>query len=151
MQVISPHFSVLDALFLMPKIHAVVKSVMGGKIKTPPSEHLHAGYQYPFGDEENAENLELLQTWPTNSEISQELIIANKIANSLAHLAGMGPLPEDNDLDIENESEELQAPIEDDNPGTYIGSQYTPFKLFTSFRIINFIQMYWYVHQRIIK
>lgn len=121
MRVISPRFSVLDARFMMPKIHAVVKSAMGGRIKIPPSEHLHSGYQYAFGDEEANENLRLLRTWPTNAEISNELMIANKIANSLAESAGMGPLePDDEELDVDSVLDELRTPVEDDTPGMYI-------------------------------
>ncbi|EGG05907.1 uncharacterized protein MELLADRAFT_87639 [Melampsora larici-populina 98AG31] len=116
MRVVSPRFSVLDARFMMPKIHAVVKSAMGGRIKIPPSEHLHAGYQYAFGDEEVAENFELLRTWPTNAEIAHELTTANKIANSLAELAGMGPLEsDDEELDIDSVLEEFKIPIEDED------------------------------------
>ncbi|EGG08194.1 uncharacterized protein MELLADRAFT_84981 [Melampsora larici-populina 98AG31] len=45
MRVISPNFSVLDACLMMPKIIAVVKSIMSGRMKIPPSEHLHSGSQ----------------------------------------------------------------------------------------------------------
>ncbi|EGF98144.1 uncharacterized protein MELLADRAFT_96134 [Melampsora larici-populina 98AG31] len=123
MRVISPRFSVLDARFMMPKIHAVVKSAMSGRIKIPPSEHLHSGYQYAFGDEEDAENFRLLQTWPTNSEIAHELTIANQIANSLAELAGMGPVdPDDEELEVDRVLEELELPIEDETPDVSVCS-----------------------------
>ncbi|EGF97440.1 uncharacterized protein MELLADRAFT_85351 [Melampsora larici-populina 98AG31] len=117
MRVLSPRFSVLDARFMMPKIHAVVKSVMSGKIKIPPSKHIHSGYQYAFGDEGSLETIKHLRTYPTNAEISEDLTIANQIANSLAHLAGMGPLdPKDDDLP----AEEDDLPSDDEDLGPYM-------------------------------
>ncbi|EGF99945.1 uncharacterized protein MELLADRAFT_93917 [Melampsora larici-populina 98AG31] len=122
MRVLSPCFSVLDARFMMPKIHAVVKSVMSGKIKIPPSEHIHSGYQYAFGDEGTLETIEHLRTYPTNAEISEDLTIANQLANGLAHLAGMGPLdPEDDDLPVEDDDlpfddEDLVPDMTDSSP-----------------------------------
>lgn len=121
MRIVSPRFSVLDARFMMPKIHAVVKSIMSGRIKIPPSEHMHAGYQYAFDDEKDPDNLELLRTWPTNAEITHELTIANNIANSLSQLAGMGPLdPLDEEANLETVLEDLDTPIEDESPGIYL-------------------------------
>ncbi|EGG05841.1 uncharacterized protein MELLADRAFT_87741 [Melampsora larici-populina 98AG31] len=117
MRVIAPRFTVLDARFMMPKIHAVVKSVMGGKIKIPPSEHMHSGYQYAWGDEEAVEAIELLKQFPTNAEIGEELTIANRLANSLAHLAGMGPLePEDEDLPVQDILNGLPPDLDDTTP-----------------------------------
>jgi hypothetical protein len=43
MRVLSPNFTVLDARQMVPKLHAVVKSIMSGTIKISKSEHLHAG------------------------------------------------------------------------------------------------------------
>ncbi|EGG02837.1 uncharacterized protein MELLADRAFT_90699 [Melampsora larici-populina 98AG31] len=117
MRVIAPRFTVLDARFMMPKIHAVVKSVMGGKIKIPPSEHMHSGYQYAWGDEEAVGVIELLKAFPTNAEIGEELTIANRLANSLAHLAGMGPLePEDEELPSQNIIDDLPPDVDDTTP-----------------------------------
>ncbi|EGF99269.1 uncharacterized protein MELLADRAFT_94758 [Melampsora larici-populina 98AG31] len=45
MCVISPRFTVLDARMMMPKIHAIVKNIMSGRMKIPSSEHMHSGYQ----------------------------------------------------------------------------------------------------------
>lgn len=88
MRVISPNFSVLDARLMMPKIIAVVKSIMSGKMKIPPSEHLHAGYQIDL-HEENPKNLDHLRDYPSNEQISQDLTIAKEHALSLAEFCGM--------------------------------------------------------------
>ncbi|EGG10966.1 uncharacterized protein MELLADRAFT_92367 [Melampsora larici-populina 98AG31] len=88
MRIISPKFSVLDARLMMPKIIAVVKSIMSGRMKMPPSEHLHAGYQVDL-HEENPDNLNHLRDFPSNQDITEDLKIANKRALSLAEFCGM--------------------------------------------------------------
>ncbi|EGF98072.1 uncharacterized protein MELLADRAFT_96195 [Melampsora larici-populina 98AG31] len=101
MRVISPNFSVLDARLMMPKIIAVVKSIMSGRMKMPPSEHLHAGYQIDL-HEENADNLDHLRDFPSNEDITEDLKIAKKRALSLADFCGMVGVELNNlDVDIE--------------------------------------------------
>jgi hypothetical protein len=48
MRVISPTFTVLDARQMMPKIFAVVKSIMSGYITLPMKENLHSGKSVSF-------------------------------------------------------------------------------------------------------
>jgi hypothetical protein len=43
MRVIMPNFTVLDARQMLPKVFAVVRNVMGGKMKIPQSDHLQSG------------------------------------------------------------------------------------------------------------
>ncbi|EGG10901.1 uncharacterized protein MELLADRAFT_92264 [Melampsora larici-populina 98AG31] len=92
MRVISPRFTVLDARMMMPKIHAIVKNVMSGRINLPSSEHMHAGYQYAFSDEPKDENLDFLAQFPTDSEISEDLAVAYEQADQLTQVSGMGSL-----------------------------------------------------------
>lgn len=54
------------------------------------SEHIHAGYQ--ISKEHEGLNMKSLTYFPTNAEISEDLAIASKRANSLIHFAGMGHL-----------------------------------------------------------
>ncbi|EGG05389.1 uncharacterized protein MELLADRAFT_88084 [Melampsora larici-populina 98AG31] len=103
MRIISPNFSVLDARLMMPKIIAVVKSIMSGRIKIPPSEHVHAGYQIDL-HEDNADNLDHLRDFPSNKEISEDLSIAKKRAMSLAEFCGMVVIKLNNS---DNEVEEI--------------------------------------------
>lgn len=84
----SPNFSVLDARLMMPKIIAVVKSIMSGIMKIPPSEHLHSGYQISL-HEENPNNLDHLRDFPSNKEITEDLVIAKQRALSLAGFCEM--------------------------------------------------------------
>lgn len=92
MRVLSPRFTVLDARMMMPKIHAIVKNVMSGKMKIPPSEHMHSGYQYAFSDEPESDDLKILAQFPTDSEISEDLALAYERANQLTTISGMGGL-----------------------------------------------------------
>ncbi|EGF98712.1 uncharacterized protein MELLADRAFT_95462 [Melampsora larici-populina 98AG31] len=92
MRIISPRFTVLDARMMLPKIHAIVKNIMSGKMKIPPSEHMHSGYQYAFSDEPENNLLEFLAKFPTDEEISEDLAIAHERANQLSLIAGMGSL-----------------------------------------------------------
>ncbi|EGG01621.1 uncharacterized protein MELLADRAFT_92001 [Melampsora larici-populina 98AG31] len=92
MRVISPRFTVLDARLMMPKIHLIVKNIMSGHMKIPPSEHMHSGYQYAFGDEPDSDNLKLLTKFPSDIEISEDLKTAYERANHLVTISGMGPL-----------------------------------------------------------
>ncbi|EGG07985.1 uncharacterized protein MELLADRAFT_85320 [Melampsora larici-populina 98AG31] len=92
MCIISPRFTVLDARMMSPKIHAIVKNIMSGKMKIPPSKHMHSGYQYAFSDEPENNHLEFLAEFPTDEEISEDLEIAHEQANQLSLIAGMGSL-----------------------------------------------------------
>lgn len=47
MRVLLPHFTVLDARELMPKIFIVTRNIMNGKVKMPESESVHRG-KYKF-------------------------------------------------------------------------------------------------------
>lgn len=48
MRIISPNFTVLDARQMIPKIFAVVKSIMSGKIVVPSSDNVRSGaYFFP--------------------------------------------------------------------------------------------------------
>ncbi|EGG09346.1 uncharacterized protein MELLADRAFT_96245 [Melampsora larici-populina 98AG31] len=69
MRVISPTFTLLDARQMMPKIFAVIKSVMSGHIVIPNSENLHAG---------------------NDNKIRDLLKIAESSAQALATFAGIG-------------------------------------------------------------
>ncbi|EGG13232.1 uncharacterized protein MELLADRAFT_86716 [Melampsora larici-populina 98AG31] len=89
MRVLSPNFTVLDARQMVPKIHAVVKSVMSGIVKISKSEHLHAGYEFAFSDEPNSEHIDRLRYFPTDEEIEYDLNVAKKRAISLAAFVGM--------------------------------------------------------------
>ncbi|EGF99437.1 uncharacterized protein MELLADRAFT_94635 [Melampsora larici-populina 98AG31] len=60
MRVISENFSVLDARLMIPKIFAVIKSIVMGKMKMAPSEHMHAGYQISFSQEHEGLNTKSL-------------------------------------------------------------------------------------------
>ncbi|EGG08232.1 uncharacterized protein MELLADRAFT_85034 [Melampsora larici-populina 98AG31] len=102
MRVISPNFSVLDARLMMPKIMAVVKSIMSGRMKIAPSEHVHAGYQYDLR-ESDINNLDHLRNFPSNSEITSDLTTAKKRAVSMAEFCGM----------VSSELEDLDHDIED--------------------------------------
>jgi hypothetical protein len=48
MRVIMPNFTVLDARQMLPKVFAVVKNVMSGRLKVPHSEHLRSGEDLRF-------------------------------------------------------------------------------------------------------
>ncbi|EGF99128.1 uncharacterized protein MELLADRAFT_94844 [Melampsora larici-populina 98AG31] len=121
MRVISPNFSVLDARLMMPKIIAVVKSIMSGRMKIPPSEHLHAGYQIDL-HEENPNNLDHLRDYPTNKEIAEDLKIAKQRALSLADFCSMVTIEITLDDDIEeivnSAAEKVQAQTSDVSTST---------------------------------
>lgn len=120
MRVISSHFSVLDARLMMPKIYLVVKCVVEGKIKMGPSEHMHSGYQHAFSDENGLDSLEYLRKYPSNSEISHQLVIASQRANSLAHFCGMGPLePEDDEVLLDKISSNTESTLDGSSTGTH--------------------------------
>ncbi|PLW56425.1 hypothetical protein PCANC_03455 [Puccinia coronata f. sp. avenae] len=68
MRVIMPNFTVLDARQMLPKVFAVVRNVMSGKMKMPQSEHLRSGYKYNFTNELVAENYD---TWLNSQPISK--------------------------------------------------------------------------------
>lgn len=109
MRVISPTFSVLDARLMMPKIIAVLKSIMSGRLKMPSSEHLHSGYQIDL-NEEDTNNLDHLRDFPLNTEITEDLKIAKKKkqALSLAEFCEMVGIQVNNlDDDIEEISPQL--------------------------------------------
>ncbi|KAH9821182.1 hypothetical protein DFH28DRAFT_1190943 [Melampsora americana] len=89
MRVICPNFTVLDARQMVPKLHAVVKSVMSGLVKISKSKHIHAGYEFAFLDEQNSDHIDLLRYFPTNEEIEYDLTVAKKRAISLATFVGM--------------------------------------------------------------
>lgn len=103
MRVISPNFSVLDARLMVPKIHAIVKSIVQGKMKMAPSEHMHAGYQHAFSQEHEAMNTKSLSYFPTNAELSEDLEVASKRANKLIHFCGMGHLDPSEDEIIDDD------------------------------------------------
>ncbi|EGG09507.1 uncharacterized protein MELLADRAFT_95999 [Melampsora larici-populina 98AG31] len=116
MHVISPRSTVLDARMMMPKIHAIVKNIMLGRMKIPSSEHMHSGYQYAFSDEPDNENIKFLAEFPSDKEISEDLGIAYEQANQLALICGMGSLnstiddvPEDLDDSYQNSPKNLSA------------------------------------------
>lgn len=92
MRVISPRFTVLDARLMMPKIHAIVKNIMSGRMKIPPSEHMHSGYQYAFSNEPENDDLRFLAEFPNDQEIAEDLAIAHERANQLSLVSGMGSL-----------------------------------------------------------
>ncbi|EGG10021.1 uncharacterized protein MELLADRAFT_94343 [Melampsora larici-populina 98AG31] len=92
MRVISPRFTVLDARMMMPKIHLIVKNIMSGKMKIPPSEHMHSGYQYAFSDEPDTNNLKILTEFPSDIEIHEDLKTAYERADHLVTISGMGSL-----------------------------------------------------------
>ncbi|KAH9815573.1 hypothetical protein DFH28DRAFT_868448, partial [Melampsora americana] len=89
MRVLSPNFTVLDARQMVPKIHAVVKSIMSGIVKISKSEHLHAGYEFAFSDEPDSKHIDLLRCFPTDKEITYDLTVAKKRAISLAAFVGI--------------------------------------------------------------
>ncbi|EGG06742.1 uncharacterized protein MELLADRAFT_86362 [Melampsora larici-populina 98AG31] len=89
MCVISPNLAVLDARQMVPKLHAVVKSVMSGIIKISKSEHLHSGYEFAFSKEPDSEHIDRLCYFPTDKEITYNLTVAKKRAISLASFVGM--------------------------------------------------------------
>lgn len=89
-RVISPTFTVLDAGQIMPKIYAVVKSVMSGRVDLKPSEHMHAGYQFAFATEAKNIPINHLACFSTDQEIGWDLTVANQRAKSLAEFTGMG-------------------------------------------------------------
>ncbi|PLW42688.1 hypothetical protein PCASD_08506 [Puccinia coronata f. sp. avenae] len=89
MRVIMPNFTVLDARQMLPKIFAVVRNVMSGKMKMPKSEHLRSGYKYNFANELLPENYEHLAQFPTNIEITHELAVAESQARKIATFAGI--------------------------------------------------------------
>ncbi|KAH9814736.1 hypothetical protein DFH28DRAFT_894436 [Melampsora americana] len=88
MRVISPNFTVLDARQMIPKIHAVVKSLASGMLNFEGSEHIHSGYKCAFGNEK-VPNTNLLLHFPSNKEITFELEAAKKYAMSLAAFVAM--------------------------------------------------------------
>lgn len=48
MRIISPNFTVLDARQMIPKLHAVIKSLTSGQMKFEGSEHMHSGTYFYF-------------------------------------------------------------------------------------------------------
>ncbi|EGG02170.1 uncharacterized protein MELLADRAFT_91589 [Melampsora larici-populina 98AG31] len=89
MRVISPTFTVLDARQMMPKIFAVIKSIMSGHITLPMSENLHAGYKHDFSPNNTHDFSYILSQYPSNSEINELLELAESRAEELAAFAGM--------------------------------------------------------------
>ncbi|KAA1122302.1 hypothetical protein PGTUg99_036437 [Puccinia graminis f. sp. tritici] len=91
MRVIMPNFTVLDARQMLPKVFAVVRNVMSGKMKMPQSEHLRSGYKYNFTNELVAEDYKELAVFPTNLEITHELAVAESQAQKIGLFAGINP------------------------------------------------------------
>ncbi|EGF97335.1 uncharacterized protein MELLADRAFT_85855 [Melampsora larici-populina 98AG31] len=117
MRVLSPQFTVLDARMMMPKLHLIVKNIMSGKMKIPPSEHIHSGYQYAFCDEPDSDNLKILTKFPTDIEISEDLKTAYERANHLVTISGMGSLTslicDTPDVDLEESYENSPENLSD--------------------------------------
>ncbi|KAH9818233.1 hypothetical protein DFH28DRAFT_888376 [Melampsora americana] len=93
MRVISPNFTVLDARQMIPKIHAVVKSLASGMVNFEGSEHIHAGYQHAFANEKAPAHTNLFCQFPSDEEITFKLNAAKKYATSLATFVGMHDSP----------------------------------------------------------
>ncbi|EGG05445.1 uncharacterized protein MELLADRAFT_88050 [Melampsora larici-populina 98AG31] len=89
MRVISPTFTVLDARQMMPKIFAVIKSIMSGHITLPRNENLHAGYEYDFSHDSTKDHTHILSQYPSDNKIRDLLEVAESLAEELAAFAGM--------------------------------------------------------------
>ncbi|KAH9816503.1 hypothetical protein DFH28DRAFT_864452, partial [Melampsora americana] len=89
MRVISPNFTVLDARQMIPKLHAVIKSLTSGHLKFEGSEHIHSGYKHAFASEQVSKHISLLSDFPSDEEITFELEAAKKYATTLAAFVGM--------------------------------------------------------------
>ncbi|PLW21867.1 hypothetical protein PCANC_03352 [Puccinia coronata f. sp. avenae] len=92
MRVIMPNFTVLDARQMLPKVFAVVRNVMGGKMKIPQSDHLQSGYKYNFANEKMAESYQHLANFPSDLEITHELAVAESQARKIALFVGINPI-----------------------------------------------------------
>lgn len=122
---------------MIPKIFAVVKSVVQGKMKMAPSEHMHAGYQRSFSEEHEGLNMESLSYFPTDSEISEDLAIASKQANSLIHFTGMGHLDPSQDEIIDADFPEFSFPPDSEaSDGKYLEYVVTSAMVIPSFQNI---------------
>ncbi|EHS63751.1 uncharacterized protein PGTG_21843 [Puccinia graminis f. sp. tritici CRL 75-36-700-3] len=92
MRVIMPNFMVLNAQQMLPKVFAIVRNVMSGKMKVPQSEHLQSGYNmYNFTNKLVAESYEKLAQFTTNMEIAHKLLVAESQAWKIAAFAGIDP------------------------------------------------------------
>ncbi|EGG08742.1 uncharacterized protein MELLADRAFT_84258 [Melampsora larici-populina 98AG31] len=100
MRVISPNFTVLDARQMIPKIHAVVKSLASGMVNFEGSEHIHAGYKHAFANEKAPTHTNHLCHFPNDEEITFKLNAAKTYATSLAAFVGMhdSPVVDDSEL-----------------------------------------------------